>query len=117
MAKIADARQSAISGGALKHMAVATETEPLDVKEIAAVFESASVAAFHACETFANMRSLFEAIKESSEPGSLAARLASLGETLCDDREMWFGDHQATFDGNAERFSTVTRHMKGVRHE
>lgn len=113
MVKIADARQSAISGGAPQHIAVATETEPLDVKEIAAVFESASFAVFHACETFANMRSLFEAIKESSEPGSLAARLASLGETLCDDREMWFGDHQAVFDGHAERFATVSSIHEG----
>lgn len=107
MAKIADAGQSAISGGALQRIAVATETEPLDVKEIAALFEDAGVAVFHACETFANVRSLFEAIKESSEPGSLAARLAILGESLCDSEEMWFGDQQATFDGHAERFFTV----------
>ncbi|QTO19595.1 hypothetical protein [Burkholderia seminalis] len=81
--------------------------ERLDVKEIAALLESAGVAIFHASETFIGMRSLFEAIKESSEPGSLAARLAILGESLCDSEEMWFGDQQATFDGHAERFSTV----------
>ncbi|VWD17321.1 hypothetical protein [Burkholderia contaminans] len=78
-----------------------------DVKEIAAVLESACGAVFHARETCANMRSLFEAIKESSSTGSLAARLASLGETLCETEEMWLSDHQATFDDHAESFAAI----------
>ncbi|WP_176043621.1 hypothetical protein [Burkholderia vietnamiensis] len=85
----------------------------VDVKEIASLIEHAITVTHHAYTTFVDLLSLFESIKAHSERGSLAARLATLGQALCEDREVWFDEREAFFDSQAERFETVSSENEG----
>lgn len=87
---------------------MATETapsaEPVDLKEVGAAVDSASHLLAHAVESLSDAAAIFQAIAVASSAGTLAHRLARLGEVICEDRSSEFIEPRDTFYELADRF-------------
>jgi hypothetical protein len=93
------------------------DVEPCDLQEIVDSIDKASTIFGTGCVAFCDLRSVFEAIAVTSQGGTLASRLASLGKTLCESHEIEFDHYQATYDLDAERFAASLGIAPDARHE
>ena len=91
-------------------------TEPLDVREIVSAVDSASHLLSHAAESLSAAAAIFQAIVVASSNGTLAHRLARLGEVTCEDRSSDFIEHRDAFYGLTERFTAEVDVCAEVRN-
>lgn len=95
---------------------ITSAPEQFDMKEVAELLNQAAGASAEAATSFRDLRGLFEAIVASSSSGSLAARLADFGATVCEEKESFHSDHQTCFESQSERFEAGLRTDAEVRH-
>lgn len=66
--------------------------------------------------SFADIRTLFEAIREASSRGSLAQRLACFGQSICEEREIEFSGYQDSFEAHSARLEVSVGQIGEVSH-
>ncbi|MFK4447485.1 hypothetical protein ABH944_007777 [Caballeronia udeis] len=91
--------------------------DQVDAQELIALVDQAQELFTSACVSFSDLRAVFEAIAVASPPGSLSARLASLGVSLCEARGVEFDRHQCAYMTHADRFTASLGTVTEVNHD